>query len=497
MTIQSSAIVQRIWNYCHVLRDDGVSYGAYLEQLTYLLFLKMDAENALLGLPTRIPDAYNWTSLVRLDGAELETHYRTILVELGRGEGLIPTIFRKAQSRITDPAKLRRLVTLIDGEIWQGLGIDIKAAIYEGLLEKNAQDTKSGAGQYFTPRPLIEAIVDVMQPAPGQTICDPAAGTGGFLLAAHAYIRAHHALDSDQLYALDHAALHGWEIVDDAARLCVMNLYLHGIAHDSNVTPIHVADSLAAKPTQSFDLVLTNPPFGKKSSVTFITDDDEVKRESQTIRRDDFWATTSNKQLNFVQHIRSILRPAGGRASVVVPDNVLFEGGAGETIRRNLLKTTNLHTILRLPTGIFYAQGVKANILFFDARPGRAEPWTDHVWYYDLRTNINFTLKQNPLTRSALDDFVTCYKPGQPIEQRRPTWSATNPDGRWRAYPYADLIARDKANLDLFWLRDESLEDSANLPDPDLIAAEIIEDLEAVLEQFRLIAEDLGEKETV
>ncbi len=496
MTVQSSAIVQRIWNYCQVLRDDGVSYGAYLEQLTYLLFLKMDAENALIGLSTRIPTQYNWASLIRLDGAELETHYRTILIELGKGEGLIPTIFRKAQSRITDPAKLRRLVTLIDGEIWQGLGIDIKAAIYEGLLEKNAQDTKSGAGQYFTPRPLIEALVDVMQPAPGQTICDPAAGTGGFLLAAHAYTRAHHALDSDQLYALDHDALHGWEIVDDAARLCVMNLYLHGIAHDSNITPIHVADSLATKPSQSFDLVLTNPPFGKKSSVTFITDDDEVKRESQTIRRDDFWATTSNKQLNFVQHIRSILRPAGGRAAVVVPDNVLFEGGAGETIRRNLLKTTNLHTILRLPTGIFYAQGVKANVLFFDARPGRAEPWTDQVWYYDLRTNINFTLKQNPLTRTDLDDFVNCYKPGQPIEQRRPTWSAENPDGRWRAYSYTELIARDKANLDLFWLRDESLEDSANLPDPDLIAAEIIEDLEAVLEQFRLIAEDLGEKET-
>ena len=495
MTVQSSAIVQRIWNYCNVLRDDGVSYGDYLEQLTYLLFLKMDAENSMVGLPTRLSAAYNWASLTRLDGAELETHYRTVLTELGKGEGLIPTIFRKAQNKIQDPAKLRRLVTLIDGEIWQGLNIDIKAAIYEGLLEKNAQDTKSGAGQYFTPRPLIQALVDVMQPRPGETICDPAAGAGGFLLAAHAYIRGHYPLDSDQLYALDHQALAGWEIVDAAARLCVMNLYLHGIAHDSDTSPIIVGDSLAAKPSRSFDLVLTNPPFGKKSSVTFITEDDEVKREAQTIRRDDFWATTSNKQLNFVQNIRSILRTESGRAAVVVPDNVLFEGGAGETIRRNLLKTTNLHTILRLPTGIFYAQGVKANVLFFDARPGRAEPWTDQVWYYDLRTNLNFTLKQNPLTRADMDDFVACYKPGQPLARRTPTWSPTNPDGRWRAY--ADLIARDKANLDLFWLRDESLEDSANLPDPDVIATEIIEDLEGVLEQFRLIAEDLGEKASV
>ncbi len=499
MSNQSSAIVQRIWNYCHVLRDDGVSYGDYLEQLTYLLFLKMDAERAELGLSTSIPEAYNWAGLKKRSGVDLEVHYRRTLSELGMGIGLVPTIFRKAQNRIQDPAKLTRLVSLIDGETWMGLAIDVKAEIYEGLLERNAQDIKAGAGQYFTPRPLIQAIVDVIQPAPGQTICDPAAGTGGFLLAARDYVRSHYKLDRDQQTFLDHDTLAGWEIVDSAARLCVMNLYLHGVGHDSKVSPIIVDDSLRAKPNRSFDLVLTNPPFGKKSSITIVSNrgannddgDDEISRETLVYKRDDFWTSTSNKQLNFVQHVRSLLKTNGARAAVVVPDNVLFEGGAGETIRRNLLQSTILHTILRLPTGIFYAQGVKANVLFFDNRPGQAAPWTETVWYYDLRTNKNFTLKQNPLTRTDLDDFVACFQPGKPIEQRIPTWSAENPTGRWRAYSYTELITRDKANLDLFWLRDESLEESANLPEPEIIAAEIMEDLEDVLALFREITRDL------
>ena len=489
---EAAAIIQRVWNYCNVLRDDGVSYGDYLEQLTYLLFLKMADEQAReRGQANAIPPELSWPSLVKLKGEALESHYRHTLTELGRGTGLIAIIFRKAQNKINDPAKLERLLTLINKETWTGLSLDVKAAIYEGLLEKNAQDTKSGAGQYFTPRPLIQAIVDVTQPAPGQRIADPAAGTGGFLLAAYDYILTHHQpLDREQLHYLRHMALHGWEIVDNTARLCVMNLYLHGLGVNSVTSPIIVNDSLLADPGgERFDMVLTNPPFGKKSSATFTTDEGETRRETQIIVRDDFWATTSNKQLNFIQHIKTLLKP-GGKAAVVVPDNVLFEGGAGETIRRKLLHSADVHTLLRLPPGIFYAQGVKANVLFFDAKPASEKPWTQSLWIYDLRTNQNFTLKQNPLTRTDLDDFVTCFNSANRHE-RTPTWSELRPEGRWRCYSYEELIARDKVNLDIFWLRDESLEETATLPDPDLLAAEIVEELQAALEQFREIAVDL------
>jgi len=495
---QPSTIVQRLWNYCNVLRDDGVSYGDYVEQLTYLLFLKMDDEQVeVFGKQSAIPAQYNWDSLRRLEGAKLEAHYREVLEALGKGSGLIPVIFRKAQNRIQDPAKLRRLTTLIDEETWSGLQMDVKAEIYEGLLEKNAQDVKSGAGQYFTPRPLIQAMVDVMQPAPDTRICDPAAGTGGFLIAARDYIARHHPLDRLQQAHLAHEALHGWEIVDNTARLCVMNLYLHGVganggAEGAGRSPIHVDDALRSHPGEYFDMVLTNPPFGKKSSVTYITDEGEIRRETQTITRQDFWTSTSNKQLNFVQHVRSILE-INGRAAVVVPDNVLFEGGAGETVRRKLLQECDVHTLLRLPTGIFYAQGVKANVLFFDRRAGSAAAATDRLWIYDLRTNQHFTLKQNPLTRQDLDDFVACYHP-ENRRQRTATWSEENPDGRWRAFSYDELMARDKVNLDIFWIRDESLEETANLPEPDVLAMEIVEDLEAALAQFRAIVEDLGEE---
>jgi type I restriction enzyme M protein len=495
MTNESSTIVQRLWNYCNVLRDDGMSYGDYLEQLTYLLFLKMDDENVhVLGKPSAIPAEYNWAGLRSLSGDELERHYRQILSSLGQGSGLIPVIFRKAQNKIQDPAKLERLVELIDGETWIGLDIDIKGAIYEGLLEKNAQDTKSGAGQYFTPRPLIKAIVDVMRPESGQTIFDPACGTGGFLLAAHDFIAGNSPLDRDQWRILNHDTLSGWEIVDNTARLCVMNLYLHGIAMESKESPIRVADSLAVHPGQYFDMVLTNPPFGKKSSVTFVTDEGEVRRESQNIVRDDFWVSTSNKQLNFVQHVRSVLKQHG-HAAVVVPDNVLFEGGAGEVLRRRLLNECDVHTLLRLPTGLFYAQGVKANVLFFDRKPASEIPWTKTLWIYDLRTNQNFTLKTRTLARQDLDEFVACYNPTNRHE-RRPTWSEDNPAGRWRVFSYEEMMARDKANLDIFWLRDESLEDSANLPEPDVLAREIVEELQAALGQFSGIVEELGEEES-
>jgi len=494
MSNQSSTIVQRLWNYCNVLRDDGMSYGDYVEQLTYLLFLKMDNENSsMLGKPSGIPAEFAWAGLLRLDGDDLERHYRDILAGLGHGAGLIPVIFRKAQNKIQDPAKLRRLIELIDGETWIGLDIDIKGEIYEGLLEKNAQDTKSGAGQYFTPRPLIKAIVDVMRPRPGQSLCDPACGTGGFLLAAHDYISGHNSLDRDQQYHLRHQALHGWEIVDNTARLCVMNLYLHGIGVNGDESPIHVSDSLSAHPGQYFDMVLTNPPFGKKSSVTFVTDEGEIRREAQNIVREDFWTSTSNKQLNFVQHVRSILN-MNGMAAVVVPDNVLFEGGAGEVVRRKLLHECDVHTLLRLPTGLFYAQGVKANVIFFDRKPASETPWTKQLWIYDLRTNMDFTLKTNPLARENLDEFVACYHP-ENRHDRTPTRSSETPDSRWRLFTYDELMARDKVNLDIFWLRDESLEDSANLPDPDVLAAEIVEDLQSALEQFKGIEGELGEEE--
>jgi type I restriction enzyme M protein len=496
--MNTSTIVQRVWNYCNVLRDDGISYGDYVEQLTYLIFLKMDDENAQFGKPSAIPEDLRWRTLFKkdgeiLDGEPLEAHYIHILATLGKQPDLIGVIFRKAQNRIQNPARLRRLIDLIDSENWGGLDVDIKSEIYEGLLEKNAQDVKGGAGQYFTPRALIKAIVDVMRPKPGDTIADPAAGTGGFLLRAYDFIaETYKPLDYDQWHHLRHKALHGWEIVDNTARLCVMNLYLHGIGLESMESPIYVEDSLAKKPGKSFSMILSNPPFGKKSSITTVTDAGESKREITVIERDDFWASTSNKQLNFVQHIVKMLE-INGRAAVVVPDNVLFEGGAGETIRRNLLQECELHTLLRLPTGIFYAQGVKANVLFFDRRTGGETAATKELWIYDLRTNQNFTLKTRTLTRADIDDFVKCYHP-ENRHERKPTWSPENETGRWRVYPYEELIARDKVNLDIFWLRDESLEDSANLPAPDVIAAEIVEDLKSALEQFEGIALDLGEE---
>jgi type I restriction enzyme M protein len=268
-----------------------------------------------------------------------------------------------------------------------------------------------------------------------------------------------------------------------------MNMMLHGIGGDE--LPLVVADSLAGDPGDRYEIVMTNPPFGKKSSTTIVADDGKVARETEIIERDDFWATTSNKQLNFLQHVKTLLKQ-NGRAAVVVPDNVLFEGGAGETVRRKLLHECEVHTLLRLPTGLFYAQGVKANVLFFDKKPASETPWTKKLWIYDLRTNKHFTLKTDPLKREDLDEFVESYNPENRY-QRQPTWSEKNPDGRWRTYAYDELINRDKASLDIFWLRDESLEESDNLPDPDVLAQEIVEDLEAALEQFREIAGDLGQ----
>ncbi|HEY7838787.1 MAG TPA: class I SAM-dependent DNA methyltransferase [Terriglobales bacterium] len=478
----ANGIVQKLWNYCNILRDDGLSYQEYIEQLTFLLFLKMAEERRKLhpAKPALIPKALDWPSLERLDGDALDLHYKHILTELGKKPGLLGTIFGKAQNKIQDPAKLKRLVSdLIGREQWTTLGVDVKGDAYEGLLEKNAADVKGGAGQYFTPRALIQAIVAVMRPQPGQLIHDPACGTGGFLLAVHDYINQNAKLDRDQRRFLKEKALSGTEIVAVAARLCAMNLLLHGLGGEDSIT---VGDALLGRGSREYDMVLTNPPFGKKSSVTVIGEDGEEQRDRLSVVRDDFWATTSNKQLNFLQHVRSILK-IDGTAAIVVPDNVLFEGGAGEAIRRRLLHECDVHTLLRLPTGIFYAQGVKANVLFFERRAASEKPWTQKLWIYDFRTNQHFTLKTNPLHRQDLDDFVACYHAGN--RQRR------QESERFHAFSCDELVKRDKASLDIFWLRDESLEDTANLPAPEIIAAEIVEDLQAALDEFALMASDL------
>jgi len=487
--VNSSALVQKLWNYCKVLRDDGLSYGDYVEQLTFLLFLKMADERTKppFSQPPIIPAGLDWQSLLDKDGDALEVHYRHILTELGRHPGMLGTIFRKGQNKIQDPAKLRRLIVdLIDSERWTVLGVDVKGDAYEGLLEKNAEDVKTGAGQYFTPRAVIKAIIEVMRPEPGMTINDPACGTGGFLLAAHDFIAAHYRLDPDQKRYLRFDTLSGTEIVDATARLCAMNLLLHGIGSADGESPVVVDDSLRADPSRRYDLVLTNPPFGRQSSVHYVNAEGEAERESLVVVRDDFWASTSNKQLNFVQHVKTLLR-IGGRAAVVVPDNVLFEGGAGETVRRKLLHECDVHTLLRLPTGIFYKPGVKANVLFFDRREASATPTTQELWIYDLRTNQHFTLKQNPLTYEHLAGFMEAYHPENRHQREE--------SERFRQFTHDELLAREKVSLDIFWLRDESLEDTANLPPPGVIAREIVEDLEAALAQFAEIAAELAEGE--
>lgn len=482
---EARRLVDKLWSYCNVLRDDGVSTIEYTEQLTYLLFLKMAHERETRPLKPEqiVPPECSWQRLLDAEGDDLEVTYRHILERLARQPGTLGVIFRKAQNRIQDPAKLKRLIVdLIDRENWSASGVDIKGDAYEELLSKGAEDIKSGAGQYFTPRALIRAMVDCIRPSASDTVIDPAAGTGGFLLAAHAYASRHaENLTPTERDHLRDGFVHGIELVDGTARLAAMNLLLHGIGRPDGPSRIEVKDSLTSDPGERYSVVLTNPPFGRKSSVTMVGADGRESREELEIVRTDFWTTTSNKQLNFVQHIATIL-DINGRAAVVLPDNVLFEGGAGETIRSRLLRDFDVHTLLRLPTGIFYAQGVKANVLFFDkkqAMPGR--PWTQRLWVYDLRTNEHFTLKQNPLRRHHLDDFVTCYAPGRVRSERVET-------ERFRSFTYDELVARDKANLDITWLKDDSLEDLDNLPAPEVIAREIVEDLTAALGEFQAVA---------
>jgi type I restriction enzyme M protein len=489
--MNTTSIVSKVWSFCNTLRDDGVGYGDYLEQLTYLLFLKMADEyskppyNRTVGIPA----GHTWATLAAKRGADLESHYLATLQTLSTQKGVLGQIFTKAQNKIQDPAKLFKIIDLIDKENWVVMGADVKGEIYEGLLEKNAEDTKSGAGQYFTPRALIWSMVQCLRPEPMKTVADPACGTGGFFLAAHDFLTENYRLDKEQNRFLKYSTFRGNEIVQSTRRLALMNLFLHNIGDIDGDSLIASQDALIAPAAESVDYVLANPPFGKKSSMTFTNVAGEQEDEDLTYNRQDFDATTSNKQLNFVQHIRTLLKVTG-KAAVVLPDNVLFEGGAGEKVRRKLMEKTNLHTILRLPTGVFYKQGVKANVLFFDNQPAAKEPWTREVWYYDFRTNVHFTLKKNPMRNQDLQDFITCYSP-QNRHKRQETWSESNPEGRWRRFAYEELIARDKTSLDIFWLKDNSLTDLDALPDPDVLVLEIIENLEAGLESFRAIASAL------
>jgi type I restriction enzyme M protein len=480
-------LVDKLWNFCNLLRDDGVSTIDYTEQLTYLLFLKMahERETRPINPEKIVPKDCSWQRLLDNDGDELEVTYRHILETLSKQSGTLGVIFRKAQNKIQDPAKLKKLITdFIDKENWSAAGVDIKGDAYEGLLAKGAEDVKSGAGQYFTPRSLIAAMVDVIQPTVRDTVIDPSCGTGGFLLAAYAYAsKDAENLTPDEKEHLRDNFVSGVELVDGTARLAAMNMLLHGMGRADGPSPIEVRDGLTADPGRRWSVVLANPPFGTKSSVTMVGDDGKKSKDNLEIVRDDFWVTTSNKQLNFMQHIKTIM-DINGRAAVVLPDNVLFEGGAGETLRKRLLKEFDVHTLLRLPTGIFYAGGVKANVLFFDKKPAGDKPWTTKLWVYDFRTNQHFTMKQNPLRRAHLDEFVEAYRPGS-REKRKES-------ERFKAFTYEEIIARDKANLDIIWLKDDSLEDAADLPAPEVLAREIMEELEVAIGEFTAIVASLG-----
>ncbi len=492
MSEQLTTIISKVWGMCNPLRDDGVSYGDYLEQLTYLIFLKMSDEYSKppYKRQTGIPDGYGWNDISILKGVELEEKYRSILEKLGEQGGILGKIFKGATNKINNPAVLSRIVSMIDTEKWVSMSSDVKGEIYEGLLQKNAEDVKSGAGQYFTPRPLIKAMVKCIRPEPMKTVIDPCCGSGGFLLSAQDFIAENYTLDREQKEFLKSEAFHGNEIVANTFKLCLMNLYLHNIGDIYGNIPVTLGDALLTDTGDRYDYVLTNPPFGKKSSMTFTNENGEQESEDLVYNRQDFWTTSSNKQLNFVQHINTILKSTG-KAAVVVPDNVLFEGGAGETVRRKLLETTDLHTILRLPTGIFYKQGVKANVIFFDKHPASPEMQTKEVWIYDFRTNIHFTLKQNPMTETDLNDFIKCYNPDNRFE-RTETWSEENSEGRFRKYNIDEIMKRDKLSLDIFWIKDKSLADLENLPPANELADDIIENLQSALESFIELKQQLN-----
>lgn len=429
------ALVSKVWKIANVLASDGVGFTDYIIQLTYLLFLKMDYEMSELGYKSSIPEDYRWDKLKEYDGLELIAQYEEILDTLSKMDNLIGTIFVKAKNGISKPVNLKKIISMIDEEEWLSMEGDLKGAIYEKILEKNGQDKKSGAGQYFTPRALINAMVDVVRPNIGETVCDPACGTGGFLLSAYEYMKGQSS-NKEKLDFLQSKALSGVDNTALVVTLASMNLYLHGIGVDKS--PIRCDDSLEKEPEELVDIVLANPPFGTRPQGA----------SNISAMRSDLYATTSNNQLNFLQHIMLMLKN-GGRAAVVLPDNVLFEAGAGEIIRKKLLNDFNLHTILRLPTGIFYAQGVKANVLFFTKGTK-----TKDLWIYDYRTGVKHTLANNALKREHLDDFVACYNADN-IAARKETWSEENPNGRWKKFTYDELIARTNTGLDITWIKND------------------------------------------
>ncbi|HZF43009.1 MAG TPA: N-6 DNA methylase [Sphingomonadaceae bacterium] len=476
----ASNLVRKLWQYCNVLRDDGLSYPDYVEQLTYLLFLKMSDEQP----DGPVPIEHGWKSLIGLDAEEMHRQYGQVLDALGQREGTLGLIFRNAKNKIRDPAKLRLLIVDLIGQTeWSGLSADLKGDAYEGLLEKNARDTKSGAGQYFTPRPLIEAIVRCVDPRPGEVVCDPACGTAGFLLAAHDYLLSENPdLTPEQLTHLRTRAIRGVELVEEVARLATMNLLLHGVSGQAeDELPISCADSLKDPPTSHVHVILTNPPFGVKGSVTYAGADRKAGRivDELTVVRPDFWVQTANKQLNFLQHITALLKP-GGRAAVVIPDNVLFESGPAAAIRRRLLETCDIHTLLRLPTGLFYAAGVKANVLFFDKH--RPEP-TGQVWVYDLRSDNRFSLKAKPLRGDDLVEFVEMYRANDRTKRQ-----AQADGARWRAFDRAAILSGEDARLDLSWTEAVPPQAQSSLSRLDELSNLIADDLELALSHIRRVA---------
>ena len=447
-SISEQQILSKVWNLATTLAGAGIGFTDYITQLTYLLFLKMDDENVkIFAEDSAIPEGYRWDDLISLDGHDLIDQYEYTLKVLSGQDNLIGTIYTKAQNKIDKPVYLKKVITMINEHNWLSMDGDVKGAIYEKILEKNGQDKKSGAGQYFTPRALINAMVDVTMPQIGETVCDPACGTAGFLLAAYDYMKTQ-SNNEDKLRFLRENAIFGTDNTALVVTLASMNLYLHGIG--TNRSPIVCDDSLEKTPSHMVDVILANPPFGTRPA------------GSVEINRPDFYVETKNNQLNFLQHIMVMLK-ANGRAAVVLPDNVLFEGNAGEVIRKKLLSDFNLHTILRLPTGIFYAQGVKANVLFFQ----KGSP-TKEIWFYDYRTGIKHTLATNPLQRHHLDDFVKCYN-AENIAGRVETFDAeTNPNGRWRKFSIDEILKRDKTSLDITWIKLDS-------DDEDLTLAQLMD----------------------
>lgn len=435
-TISEQQILSKVWTLATTLSGAGIGFTDYITQLTYLLFLKMDDENVkIFAESSAIPDGYRWGDLIALDGHDLIDQYEATLKYLSEQDNLIGTIYTKAQNKIDKPVYLKKVITMINEHNWLSMDGDVKGAIYEKILEKNGQDKKSGAGQYFTPRSLINTMVDVTMPQIGETVCDPACGTAGFLLAAYDFMK-NQSNNEDKLRFLREEAIYGTDNTALVVTLASMNLYLHGIG--TNRSPITCDDSLEKTPSRLVDVILANPPFGTRPA------------GSVEINRPDFYVETKNNQLNFLQHIMVMLK-SNGRAAVVLPDNVLFEGNAGEVIRKKLLSDFNLHTILRLPTGIFYAQGVKANVLFFQ----KGVP-TKEIWFYDYRTGIKHTLATNPMQRHHLDDFVKCYNSDN-ISGRVETYDADkNPNGRWRKFSVDEITKRDKTSLDITWIKQDS-----------------------------------------